>query len=383
MNAEVVAIGTELLLGEIADTNTQAIARGLRRLGIDLFRTTVVGDNPRRIADAILESLSRSHIVITTGGLGPTVDDPTREAVALALGVPTEFRDDLWERIQERFARFGRTPSENNRRQAYLPAGARPIENPVGTAPAFLVELGERCIISLPGVPEEMVALLERSVLPYLRERYSLQEVIHSRVLHTAGLGESVLDEHIAELETLANPTVGLSAHPGQVDIRITAKAQSQEQAEAMIRPIETLLRERLGSAIYGVDEERLSDVALRALAKRGWRLAVVESGTEGRVTSALAGSGQPFAVGEVLPAGAEDHRLEECLNLRMAEFSAQAGLIARLTTEGRQHALTIVLRLPDGVTRREWSFGGASRNVPRWAANLCLDLLRRQAAET
>lgn len=380
MNAEVIAIGTELLLGEIVDANTQAIARALRQLGIDLFRTTVVGDNLGRIADALRESLTRSQVVITTGGLGPTVDDPTREAVALALGVPTEFRPDLWDQIQERFARFGRTPTENNRRQAYLPAGAQAIENPVGTAPAFLVERGEGCIVSLPGVPEEMSTLLERSVVPYLRSRFSLHHVILQRVLHTAGLGESALDEHIADLERLANPTVGLSAHPGQVDVRITAKAESEEQAVAMIRPLELKLRERLGTAIYGADEEGLPEVTLRLLTERGWRLVVVEAGTSGAISAALAGLGHPFAVGEVLPpAGPDETWLEERLGFLTSNHAAQAGLGAHLVGKGPGHALTVCLWLAGRVTRREWSYGGAPRNAPRWAMNLALDWLRRQ----
>ncbi len=375
------AIGTELLLGEIVDTNTQAIARALRHLGVDLFRTTVVGDNRRRIADAIQESLARSQIVITTGGLGPTVDDPTREAVALALGVTTEFRDDLWQQIQERFARFGRTPSENNRRQAYIPAGAQPIENPVGTAPAFLVELAEQCIISLPGVPEEMRALLEQSVIPYLRSRYGLHQVIHTRVLHTAGVGESALDEQIADLEALANPTVGLSAHPGQVDVRITAKAESKEQAEALIRPVENVLRERLGAAVYGADEDRLPEVVLRLVAARGWGLVVVESGTEGAISAALASGGHPFLAGEVLPAGLDAAHLEARLAALMEEFGAQAGLSARLESEGRRHLLAVCLRFPGAVSRREWSYGGSQHSLPRWVTSLALDWMRRQAS--
>lgn len=381
MNAEILAIGTELLLGEVADTNTKTIARALRRLGIDLYRTTVVGDNPGRIADVIQECLERSQVVITTGGLGPTVDDPTREAVALAFGVPNEFRPELWEQIQERFSRFGRTPTENNRRQACVPSGAQVIENPVGTAPAFLVERGDRCVISLPGVPEEMLALLDESVVPYLRDRFALHEVIHTRVLHTAGVGESVLDEQIADLEAWANPTVGLSAHPGQVDVRITAKAESKEDAEALIRPVEMILRDRLGAAIYGTDEERLPEVTLRLLLDRGWRMVVVESGTEGAISAALASGGHPFLAGEVLPTDLDRSRLEERLALRMQEFGAEAGLSARLASEGRRHSLALCLRWPEGVSRREWSYGGSQRNLSRWAVSMALDCLRRQVS--
>ncbi|MEW6567819.1 MAG: CinA family nicotinamide mononucleotide deamidase-related protein [Chloroflexota bacterium] len=379
MNAEIIAIGTELLLGEIGDTNTRAIARALRDLGLDVFRTVIVGDNLQRIADAVRESLARSQVVITTGGLGPTVDDPTRQAIALALGVSTEFRPELWQQIQERFARFGRTPSENNRRQAFVPVGAKAVENPVGTAPAFIVERGERSIISLPGVPEEMAALLEGSVVPYLRERFGLGGVIHTRVLHTAGLGESLLDERIQDFEQLTNPTVGLSAHAGRVDVRITAKAESLEQAEAMIRPIEMRLRERLGEAVFGADGDSLEAVTLQELAARGWSLTVVESGTGGAISAALAPHGAPFLGGEVLPAGLDEAALRTRLAARMAESGAQAGVVALLASEGSRHRLVVILQTPDGERRREWSYGGAPRNLTRWATSLALDWIRRQ----
>src|SRR5512147_2482473 len=172
--AEIITIGTEILLGEIVDTNAPYLARKLRDVGIDIFRKTSVGDNARRIAVAIQEALQRSDIVITTGGLGPTVDDPTREAVAMAMEVEVEFRPELWDQIQARFMRYGRKPTENNKRQAYVPKGAIAVENRVGTAPSFIIESGGRCIFSLPGVPREMEFLLEHAVIPYLQEHFHL-----------------------------------------------------------------------------------------------------------------------------------------------------------------------------------------------------------------
>ena len=229
--AEIITIGTELLLGETVDTNTRYIARALRDIGVDIFRSSTIGDNKERIANIIKESLIRADILITTGGLGPTIDDPTREAIALGTGVETEFRPELWGQIQERFARFGRTPTDNNKRQAYVPEGALPIENTVGTAPAFIVEKGSKAIIALPGVPREMEHLMQEKVIPYLHEHFDLKSVIKTRILHTSGVGESQIDERIADLERLSNPTVGLSAHAGQVDVRITAKAESKSIA--------------------------------------------------------------------------------------------------------------------------------------------------------
>ena len=171
-SAEIIAIGTELLLGSILDTNSQYLAKELNRAGIDLFRWTIVGDNPQRIKQTILEAYSRTDIIITTGGLGPTIDDPTREAAALAWGVSLEFHPKLWLQIVDRFDKYGRYPTENNRRQAYIPKGAQPIENPVGTAPAFYLERDRKTLICLPGVPAEMKYLFQKSVMPMLIGNY-------------------------------------------------------------------------------------------------------------------------------------------------------------------------------------------------------------------
>jgi nicotinamide-nucleotide amidase len=211
--AEIITIGTELLLGEIQDTNTRYLARHLRDAGIDLYRTMMVGDNVNRIALIIREALTRSDIIITTGGLGPTVDDPTRQAVAFALNRNLDYHPELWEQILSRFQRYGRQATENNRRQAYIPAGAIPVENQVGTAPAFIVEQGEQVIISLPGVPREMEFLLHNAIFPYLKEHYHLHGVIKALVLHTASMGESQIDEIIGDLEEASNPTLGRPPH--------------------------------------------------------------------------------------------------------------------------------------------------------------------------
>src|SRR5687767_4175795 len=281
-SAEIITIGTEILLGEIVDTNTRHIARTLRGMGVDLYRTVTIGDNTERIAEAIHNSMNRAEIVITTGGLGPTVDDPTREAVARAAGVELEFRQDLWEQVVAIISRYGRKPSENQKRQAYVPRGAIGITNPVGTAPCFIVETERNAVISLPGVPNEMEYILHESVIPYLQKRFNLNEIIKIRVLHCAGLGEGMIDEKIDDLETLSNPTVGLAAHTGMVDIRIAAKAPNEAEADKMIANIENQIHERLGDTVFGADEDKLEDVVLNVVAKRGWRLIGVESGLNG-----------------------------------------------------------------------------------------------------
>ncbi len=232
MHAEIIATGSELLLGEVVDTNSTYIARQLRDIGLNLYFKTVVGDNEARMVEALSIALNRSDVIITTGGLGPTVDDVTRPAVARAVDRALVFRADLLDQIQARFRAYGVPMGENNRRQAYVPDGATPIENPVGTAPAFSVEHNGHIIISLPGVPREMEYLIEHAVLPYLKDKLALTDVIVIRTLHTVGQGESRIDEAIGDLETAANPTVGLSAKAGQVDIRIAAKATTRTEGK-------------------------------------------------------------------------------------------------------------------------------------------------------
>src|SRR5512147_1562520 len=278
MHAEIIATGSELLLGEVVDTNSTYIARRLREIGLNLYFKTVVGDNEQRMEEALRIALNRSDVIITTGGLGPTVDDVTRPAVARAVDRELIFSDELLAQIQARFRAYGVPMGENNRRQAYLPQDAVPIENPVGTAPSFIVKQGGHLIISLPGVPREMEYLMEHAVLPYLKENLHLTDVIVIRTLHTVGQGESRIDEAIGELETAANPTVGLSAKTGQVDIRITAKAASLEQAHALNAEMEQRVREQVGQFIFGVDDETLESVVARLLMDQHLSLAGAEA---------------------------------------------------------------------------------------------------------
>lgn len=268
-SAEIITIGSEILLGELVDTNSATIAKSLRAAGINLFRLSTIGDNVGRIAQAISEALNRADIVITTGGLGPTVDDPTREAVAKTFGINLEFQESLWQHIDQRIRNFGRIPGENQKKQAYVPQGANIIHNPVGTAPAFIVERQDKCLISLPGVPSEMEYLLKMEVLPYLLKKYSINEVIRVRIVKTFNIGEGMLDEKIADLEHLSNPTVGLSAHFGMCDIRITAKAHSLDEADQMLAKIEAELSGRIGGYIYGVDQETIIDAILGGIIQK------------------------------------------------------------------------------------------------------------------
>jgi competence/damage-inducible protein CinA-like protein len=382
-SAEILTIGTEILLGEIVDTNSRYISRLLRDHNVDIFRLSTVGDNVSRIAEAIQLGLARSEIIVTTGGLGPTVDDPTREAAALALGVDTEFRPELWQQVKDRFARFGRTPTENNRRQAYVPTGSIAIENPVGTAPAFIGETEKNALICLPGVPREMEYLMTHSVIPYLKKRFDLKGLIKARILRTAGAGESAIDEQISDLEKLSNPTVGLSAHAGSVDIRITAKAGSRDEADALIAPVETELRQRLGTWIYGADADTLESVALAHLEDIGWNLAVVEAGLGGQLTQRLANISHPaFLGGEVLAESPNPAQLmAACQSFRTARQADLCIGIALHRGEEKQNLhLTVISPVKERTTSR--SFGGPPQMAGQWAVNIGLDLIRRLEAE-
>jgi competence/damage-inducible protein CinA-like protein len=372
-SAEIITIGTEILLGEIVDTNTRYIARTLRGMGVDLYRTITIGDNVDRIAAAIQHSMERAEIVITTGGLGPTVDDPTREAVAKAVGVETEFREDLWEQVVAIISRYGRKPSENQKRQAYIPKGAIGISNPVGTAPCFIVETQRNAVLSLPGVPNEMEYILHESMIPYLQKRFNLNEIIKIRVLHCAGLGEGMIDEKIADLEMLSNPTVGLAAHTGVVDIRIAAKAKDEAEADAMIAQIENQVRERLGDTIFGVDEEQLEDVVLNTVAKRGWTLIAVESGLDGLLARKIP---HTVSLSEL-----STDSLMATLHAVRAESNADAALGVAMYLEHR--AAEMALITPQGEKTHRITYGGPPRSLARWSVNVALDWLRRRAMES
>ena len=380
-SAEIITIGTEILLGDILDTNAPFIARSLRASGVDLYRKTSVGDNAHRIANIIREALERAQIVITTGGLGPTVDDPTREAVALAFGVPSEFRSDLWEQIQARFRRFHRSPTENNKRQAYVPQGAIAIENPVGTAPSFIVERADHCVISLPGVPSEMEYLLEHAVIPYLRDHYHLRGIIKTRILHTAGAGESQIDDLVGDLEQLSNPSVGLAAHSGQVDVRIVAKAESEAEADRMLEKTEATVRQRLKEWVYGVDDETLPEVVMQTLSARGWKLAVVECGLGGELIGKLASTPGPFVGGEMICGPEATVPILEELNRVTDQYrqtrQAEVGLGVVLVPGPEAQDIYMVVISPQGVQTLARPYGGPPKYGSRWAVNHALNLVR------
>ncbi|MEN6435038.1 MAG: molybdopterin-binding protein [Anaerolineaceae bacterium] len=375
---EIIAIGTELLLGEIQDTNTRYLARAVRDAGIDLYRATLIGDNTQRIAESILDAVKRSEIIITTGGLGPTVDDPTREAVALAAGTELEFHQELWDQILSRFIRYGRTASENNRRQAFLPHGAIGIENPVGTAPAFSVEIGNSIVISLPGVPREMEYLFDNRVLPLLRDKYALHQMILARVIHVSGVGESHIDEQIGDLELFSNPTVGLLAHPGQVDIRIAAKANSYDEAECMIQPVAEIIQQRLGNSIYGIDSDTLESVVLAKLINLQKKLIILTSGMDDSFVTQWQNSGVPVHKVHKRKKPLTKLQLKNEVTLLAQKNPSDIILACSFQAGTDQQNLLIGLLLNGAWSEDQRSYGGSPLHGAIWSNNSILDFMRR-----
>ncbi|HYT53179.1 MAG TPA: competence/damage-inducible protein A [Verrucomicrobiae bacterium] len=312
--AEIVAIGSELLLGQIVDTNSAWMAQRLTALGVNLYFKSVVGDNPGRMKEVIARALERADVVITSGGLGPTQDDLTREIVAEVTGRKLIQNPQMLEQVEEHFRRRGRPMTPNNIRQSFMPEGAIPIKNPNGTAPCFIVEDPRAVIYSLPGVPVEMKWLFENEVEPYLREKFNLAEVIHYRVLKIVGIGESAVDDKVGHLiANLSNPTVGVLALPGQVDVRIAAKAANRDEAMRMIAPVEAEVRQLLGNAIFAADEETMEHVVGRLLREKNKTVAVYEDLTCGQLAERLqTASGEQFHAGFICNSEASKRALLE-----------------------------------------------------------------------
>jgi competence/damage-inducible protein CinA-like protein len=322
MHAEIVMIGTELLLGELVDTNANRLAKALREIGLDLYYKTTVGDNEGRITQVLNLALDRSDVIITSGGIGPTVDDMTRQAVANATGRKLIYSTDLEAQIAARFRSFGRAMAENNKRQAYIPENALPLSNPVGTAPCFLCEdiRGRGIVISLPGVPRELEYMLSKKVIPLLIERMGGAKVTKIRVLRTCAVGESNVDRVIGDLMTQQNPTIGLAAHAGQTDVRITAKADTETQADALIAPLEAEVRRRLGVAVYGVEKETVPGVIGQLLSKKNLHLGVIDTLTGGLLARELIDAG----FGDLITT--DLHAVDVAAALQKAGLASQAG---------------------------------------------------------
>jgi molybdopterin-biosynthesis enzyme MoeA-like protein len=332
------------------------------------------------------ENLHLTDVIITTGGLGPTVDDVTRPAVARTVNRALIFSEEVLAQIEARFRAYGVPQGapigENNRRQAYLPQDAIPIENTGGTAPCFIVEEQGRIVISLPGVPREMEYLMEHAVLPYLKAKLQLTDVILIRTLHTVGQGESRIDEAIGDLETSANPTVGLSAKAGQVDIRITAKAATSEAAAALNAEMEQRVRDKVGQFIFGADDATLESVVTHLLIDQHLTLASEECGTGGALGGRLAHLGEAFrggstvADGTLIDLAAVTEAAHHIRSDRGSDFGLCASVIP--AAEGRGLKLMIALVTSDDVKTVERGFGGHTALAGQWASTAALGLVWR-----
>lgn len=301
MKAEIIAVGTEILLGQILNTNAQYLAKQLAELGITLHYQTVVGDNPQRLTDALETAFDRADLVIATGGLGPTQDDLTKETVAAYVGAPMVLHEEILEEIKAYFRQIDRPFTENNVKQAELPEGSLVIPNHNGTAPGCIVENEGKIAVVLPGPPRENISMFEETVKPYLREKSGIQ--IFSRTVHIFGIGESSLEQMLLDLVEGTDPTVATYAKDGEVEVRVSAAAKTAEEASEKIEPVLNIIKVRAGDAIYGYDGATVVESVLEGLKKRGWKLATAESCTGGMIASALvdiSGSSEVFEAGYV-----------------------------------------------------------------------------------
>ncbi|MGA0386843.1 MAG: competence/damage-inducible protein A [Vulcanococcus sp.] len=290
MTAEVLCVGSELLLGNITNGNARWIAEQLAALGVPHQRQMVVGDNRERLMAEVRQAAGRCRVLITTGGLGPTPDDLTTEAIAAAFETPLVEHPEIWAEIQARLSARGRICSPSNRRQAFLPEGAAVLPNPTGTAPGMIWSpVPGFTVLTFPGVPSEMKAMWQQTAAPWLRQSGLAAGVFASRMLRFWGVSESALAEEMADLLEQANPTVAPYAGAGEVKLRITARAEHQADAEALLLPVEREIRRRTGPSCFGVDEQSLAEVVLQQLRLRGQTVAVAESCTGGGLGAALA----------------------------------------------------------------------------------------------
>ena len=414
MRAELIAIGSELLLGDNVDTNSAWISKRLAEIGVDVHRHTTVGDNVERMADTIAEACARADAVIIAGGLGPTSDDLTRVAVARVAGVPLERREDLAEYLYSYFAAGGREMPESNLVQADLPVGSTVLA-PVGTAAGFMVSVGPTSDWCVPGVPREMEALVSRDVIPALRAVAGAGTTV-SRVVRTAGMAESAVGEACApivqRLEAAGNPTVAFLATRGETRVRVTAKAETREAALALLDPLVSELIGVLGPAVSGIDDEGIEWSIARLLLGRRWTLGVGESITGGGVGARLVTvpgasdwlrgvlvtyatdvktslAGVPAAVVEEHSPVSEETAAALARGAR-SQLSADVGLavvgVAGPTTQGGQPVgfTCVAVALPDGSvpTYSRRLPARARSEVQAFAASMALDFLRRRLAE-
>ena len=339
-SAEILTIGTEILLGDLVDTNSAWMSSRLAALGVSLYRHTTVGDNRQRIIAALLEAAARADLVITTGGLGPTSDDLTNECLGVAVGREMVEYPEARRHVDEMFRRFGREPTPSNYKQALFPEGSRLIPNPVGTAMGAMLEIDDALVATFPGVPGEMRHMFEETLEPLVRERS--EGAIVSRTLWFTWIGESALAEKVQDLLDASDPTVAPLAGQGKVRLRVTARADTPEEAEKKINPVAEEILSRLGDYYFGEDDETLESALGRLLAERGATLALAESCTGGLLTKRLTdrgGSSAFFIEGLVTYSNAANERLLGVPEALLVEHGAVSEPVAGAMAEGVRKA--------------------------------------------
>lgn len=287
MKVEIITVGTEILLGDIVNTNSQFLSKELASIGVEVYYQETVGDNETRLLNLLEEAFKRSDIVITTGGLGPTNDDITKEIAAKYFNQELVFYSDIWENIKSYFEKLGLKPTENNKKQAYFPKDCIILDNPNGTAPGVILKKENKMIILLPGPPKEMIPMFNNKVKSYLQSLTDYKLV--SKTLRFIGIGESELEEKLIDIiNSQSNPTIAPYAKENEVTLRITAKSKDDEKANDLIKSIEEKIKDRVGKYIYGYDDTTLEETVAKLLVKNNMTIAVSESCTGGMVSSKL-----------------------------------------------------------------------------------------------
>jgi nicotinamide-nucleotide amidase len=404
MNAEIICVGTELLLGDIVNTNARFIARELSALGISVYHQQVVGDNSKRLASVAKEAKGRSDIVVYTGGLGPTEDDLTKQTIASIYNDELIFNKEVYDKIAEHFNKIHSSMAKNNERQAYVPKRGRYIENEKGTAPGIIFFDGEKMAILLPGVPFEMENMVTKHVVPLLKKLS--KGVILSRFVHVIGIGESALEPKIKDILDGDNPTAALYAKNGEISIRLTRLAKDKETADAMLNSTYSNIDSRIHNFIYGVDTENIESVIVDTLKKSGCTVATAESCTGGSISARITsvpGASEVFALGVCTYSNEQKKNVlnvpKEHLDLYTAVSQRVAADMARgvLQKAERDYAVaTTGYAGPGGGTEsdpvgtvyisvatkentfvKRCSFSGDRRRVIRLAGQSAFDMLR------
>ena len=409
MVAEILSVGTELLLGQIVDSNAAYLGRTLAGLGVDLFYKSTVGDNEGRVIDTLRRARDRADLIITSGGLGPTEDDLTKECIAQVFEEELVMHEPSLEQLHRFFARRGVKMPERNAKQALIYRHGRMLDNPNGTAPGALLEKDGKIVISLPGPPNEMIPMVENHVIPLLTERLQGQrQYLVTRVVRFIGIGESAVEERVQDLIRSTNPSLAPLAHTGEVHLRIGAKADSPEAAEALILPMETELHNRLGRFIYGVDKTTLEAAVIHLLKERGMTVACAESCTGGGLgarLTAIPGSSAVFLGGIISYSNDAKIRLLGVDPDLLAEHGAVSAPVAEAMASGARERLGADLAVsitgvagPDGGTpekpvglvyvgiatakrvfAQENHFIGIREDVRRRSTQVALQLLREE----